>query len=74
MIDELAYAGPEHLDAAFVAGFDRKQGYPDPGEDLDALDRIARMLRPGGVLRLRGEALTREPSHPGPGSHPSPGS
>src|SRR5213080_3347210 len=37
MIDELAYAGPEHLDAAFVAGFDRKQGYPDPAEDLDAL-------------------------------------
>jgi ubiquinone/menaquinone biosynthesis C-methylase UbiE len=37
MIDELAYAGPEHLDAAFVAGFDRKQGYPDPGEDLDVL-------------------------------------
>src|SRR6266436_3907143 len=37
MFDELAYAGPEHLDAAFVAGFDRKQGYPDPAEDLDAL-------------------------------------
>jgi methylase of polypeptide subunit release factors len=37
MIDELAYAGPEHLDAAFVAGFDQKQGYPDPAEDLDAL-------------------------------------
>jgi SAM-dependent methyltransferase len=37
MIDELAYAGPEHLDAAFVAGFDRKQGYPDPAEDLDAM-------------------------------------
>jgi ubiquinone/menaquinone biosynthesis C-methylase UbiE len=37
MIDELAYAGPEHLDAAFVAGFDRKQGYPDPAEDLDVL-------------------------------------
>jgi ubiquinone/menaquinone biosynthesis C-methylase UbiE len=36
MIDELAYAGPEHLDAAFVAGFDRKQGYPDPAGDLDA--------------------------------------
>ena len=34
MIDELAYAGPEHLDAAFVAGFDRKQGYPDPSADL----------------------------------------
>jgi ubiquinone/menaquinone biosynthesis C-methylase UbiE len=36
MIDELAYAGPEHLDAAFVAAFDRKQGYPDPAGDLDA--------------------------------------
>ena len=34
MIDELAYAGPEHLDAAFVAGFDRKQEYPDPTADL----------------------------------------
>jgi Methylase involved in ubiquinone/menaquinone biosynthesis len=37
MIDELAFAGPEHLDAAFVVGFDRKQGYPDPADDLDAL-------------------------------------
>lgn len=34
MIDELAHAGPEHLDPAFVAGFDNKQGYPDPAEDL----------------------------------------
>jgi SAM-dependent methyltransferase len=34
MIDELAYAGPEHLDAEFVEGFDRKQGYPDPDADL----------------------------------------
>ena len=34
MIDELAHAGPEHLDPAFVAGYDRKQGYPDPAEDL----------------------------------------
>ena len=34
MIDELAHAGPEHLDAAFVAGYDRKQGHPDPAEDL----------------------------------------
>jgi hypothetical protein len=32
MIDELAHAGPEHLDAAFVAGYDRKQGYPDPAD------------------------------------------
>jgi ubiquinone/menaquinone biosynthesis C-methylase UbiE len=34
MIDELAHAGPEHLDPDFVAGYDRKQGYPDPGDDL----------------------------------------
>ena len=37
MIDELAHAGPEHLDPSFVAGFDRKQGYPDPAEDLAVL-------------------------------------
>ncbi len=37
MLDELAHAGPEHLDAAAVLGFDRKQGYPDAGPDLDAL-------------------------------------
>jgi ubiquinone/menaquinone biosynthesis C-methylase UbiE len=36
-IDELAHAGPEHLDPGFVAGFDRKQGFPDPAEDLDIL-------------------------------------
>lgn len=37
MIDELAHAGPEHLDPSFVAGYDRKQGYPDPAEDLAVL-------------------------------------
>ncbi len=37
MLDELAHAGPEHLDPGFVAGFDRKQGYPDPAKDLAAL-------------------------------------
>jgi cyclopropane fatty-acyl-phospholipid synthase-like methyltransferase len=37
MLDELAHAGPEHLDPAFVAGFDRKQGSPDPAEDLAVL-------------------------------------
>ena len=35
MIDELAHAGAEHLDAAFVAGFDRKQGRPDPAADIE---------------------------------------
>ena len=38
MIDELAHAGPEHLDATFVAGYDRKQGYPDPAEDLASFE------------------------------------
>jgi ubiquinone/menaquinone biosynthesis C-methylase UbiE len=36
VIDELAYAGAEHLDAEFVAGYDRKQGHPDPAEPLNA--------------------------------------
>ena len=38
MLDELAHAGPEHLDPVFVAGYDRKQGYPDPAEDLAAFE------------------------------------
>jgi ubiquinone/menaquinone biosynthesis C-methylase UbiE len=37
LLDELAHAGPEHLDPAFVAGYERKQGYPDPAEDLAVL-------------------------------------
>jgi len=37
MIDELAHAGPEHLDPGFAAGFDHKQGYPDPAVDLAVL-------------------------------------
>src|SRR5215831_370648 len=37
MLDELAHAGPEHLDPDFVAGFDRKQGYPDFANDLAVL-------------------------------------
>jgi ubiquinone/menaquinone biosynthesis C-methylase UbiE len=36
MLDEMAHAGPEHLDEAFIAGFDRKQGYPDPSADIEA--------------------------------------
>lgn len=36
LIDELAHAGPEHLDPAFVAGYERKQGF-DPTEDLAVL-------------------------------------
>lgn len=37
MLDETAHAGPEHLDPDFVAGFDRKQGYPDPASDIEVL-------------------------------------
>ncbi|WP_298322097.1 class I SAM-dependent methyltransferase [Haloactinopolyspora sp.] len=37
MLDELAHAGPEHLDPEFVANFDRKQGHPDPSDDIAAL-------------------------------------
>lgn len=35
-LDELAHAGPEHLDPGFVAGYDRKQAF-DPGDDLAVL-------------------------------------
>jgi ubiquinone/menaquinone biosynthesis C-methylase UbiE len=38
MLDELAHAGPEHLDDTFIVGYDRKQGYPDPAEDLAAFE------------------------------------
>ena len=36
MIDELAHAGPEHLDPAFVGRVMTGEGYPDPAEDLAA--------------------------------------
>ena len=36
MIDELAYAGPEHLEPEYAAAYDRKAGF-DPSEDLAAL-------------------------------------
>jgi len=38
MIDELAHAGDEHLDEDFIAGYDRKQGYPDPEPDILAFE------------------------------------
>jgi SAM-dependent methyltransferase len=38
MLDELAHAGPEHLDEKFIAGYDRKQGYPDPAADIAAFE------------------------------------
>ncbi|MBE1490384.1 class I SAM-dependent methyltransferase [Plantactinospora soyae] len=38
-LDELAHAGNEHLDPAYVAGYDRKAGH-DPQADLDILCRL----------------------------------
>jgi ubiquinone/menaquinone biosynthesis C-methylase UbiE len=35
-LDELAHAGAEHLDAAYVARYERKAGY-DPAEDVASL-------------------------------------
>jgi ubiquinone/menaquinone biosynthesis C-methylase UbiE len=37
--DELAHAGPEHLDADYVADYDRKAGF-DPTEELDRLRHL----------------------------------
>jgi len=50
MLDELAFAGDEHLDPAFVAAYDRKQG---SAPDAAAADDLA-ILRALGV----GEAST----------------
>jgi hypothetical protein len=36
MLDEVAHAEPEHLGPGFVAGFDRKQGYPGFSADASA--------------------------------------
>jgi ubiquinone/menaquinone biosynthesis C-methylase UbiE len=36
LLDEIAFAGPEHLDAEYVAGYDRKARF-DPTDDLDEL-------------------------------------
>ena len=36
LLKEIALAGPEHLDAAYVAAYDQKAGF-DPGPDIEAL-------------------------------------
>lgn len=40
LLDEMAYAGAEHLDATYVAGYDRKQGRPDPSPDIAAFQTL----------------------------------
>ena len=48
MLDEITHAGPEHLDADFVAGYDRKQGYPDFAADVRVLQ--AHGVAPGSIV------------------------
>jgi SAM-dependent methyltransferase len=48
MLDELAHAGPEHLDADFIAGYDRKQGFPDAEAHIGAFERFG--LGPASVV------------------------
>jgi ubiquinone/menaquinone biosynthesis C-methylase UbiE len=55
MIDELAHAGSEHLDPGFVAGYERKQGYPDPAGDLAIFERQG--LGPGSEVVDLGAGL-----------------
>jgi len=44
-LDELAHAGPDHLDADFVAGYDRKQGFPCPARRLRRPRLLVRAAR-----------------------------
>lgn len=39
LFDELAHAGREHVDATYVAGYERKAGY-DPSDDLARLRKL----------------------------------
>jgi SAM-dependent methyltransferase len=47
-LDELNFAGDEHLDPGFVERFDRKQGHPDAGPDLELL--LAEGLGPSSTV------------------------
>jgi 2-polyprenyl-3-methyl-5-hydroxy-6-metoxy-1,4-benzoquinol methylase len=51
-LDELAHAGPEHLDPAFVAGYDRKQGYPSVAADLARMRELGALTAHATVLDL----------------------
>lgn len=52
MIEELPYAGPEHLDREFVAGYDRKQGYPAVDRDIDVLRECGALTREATVVDM----------------------
>jgi DNA-binding CsgD family transcriptional regulator len=67
VIDELAHAGPEHLDPAFVAGYDRKAG-TDPAQamavlreyGLDPASTLVDLAAGTGTLSLAAAPLCRE--------------
>lgn len=52
MVDELAYAGPEHLDPGFVEGYDRKQGHPSFDGDLQVLRERGALAQESTVVDL----------------------
>ena len=64
LIDEIGLAGPEHLDAAYVAAYDRKAGY-DASDDVSLL--LALGLEQGSTLVDLG-AGTSSPGAAGPGT------
>lgn len=51
-VDELQYAGPEHLDPGFVAGYDRKQGHPRFDGDLQVLQKLGVLTSRSTVVDL----------------------
>ena len=51
-LDELAHAGPEHLDPGFVAGYDRKQGRPSVEPDLVRMRELGALTSDATVLDL----------------------
>jgi SAM-dependent methyltransferase len=67
MIDELAHAGPEHLDPAFVADYDRKAG-TDPAQavavlreyGLDSASTLVDLAAGTGTLSLAAAPVCRE--------------
>ena len=61
--DELAMAGPEHLNAEFVAGYDRKQQF-DPSPDVALLAELGVAKRRDDRRPGRGDGNVR----PGGGS------
>jgi SAM-dependent methyltransferase len=65
-LDELGHAGEEHLDPAYIAGYDRKSGF-DPAADLEllrglGLDRSSTLVDMGagtGALALAAAGVCR---------------